>query len=134
MDANLTGHLLSEIEGNIDINNISFTSPKSALFIKNINLSTTTFGKTKELIINSDFLKGKIEGEYSYQTIPATLFYSKIFTNQFLQTKFIYPFIDHVISEQLYISFIVIVHVEITYPFSTNKIAGNRIHDNFYRR
>ncbi|KAA6332749.1 hypothetical protein EZS27_018775 [termite gut metagenome] len=72
IDANLAGHSLSEIEGKIDIDSISFVSPKSILFIKNFNLSTVTFKKTKKLTINSDFLKGKIEGEYSYQTIPAT--------------------------------------------------------------
>ncbi|KAA6341484.1 hypothetical protein EZS27_010708 [termite gut metagenome] len=72
MNANLTGHSLSEIEGKIDVDSISFISPKSTLFIKNFNLSTTTFGKTKKLTIDSDFLKGKIEGEYSYQTLSAT--------------------------------------------------------------
>ncbi|KAA6338098.1 hypothetical protein EZS27_013861 [termite gut metagenome] len=70
IDANFTESSINEIEGKIDIDSISFTGSEDTLFIEKFNLSASTMGETKKLVINSDFLRGKIEGSYSYQTLP----------------------------------------------------------------
>ncbi|KAA6338320.1 hypothetical protein EZS27_013669 [termite gut metagenome] len=70
IDANFTGASIDEMEGKIDIDSLSFTSSEDMLFIEKFNLSASTMGEMKRLVINSDFLRGKIEGSYSYQALP----------------------------------------------------------------
>ncbi|KAA6328701.1 hypothetical protein EZS27_022429 [termite gut metagenome] len=71
-DADFSGTSVNEIEGKINIDSISFIGSEDTIFIKKCYLLATTLEKKKKLVINSDFLKGEIEGRYLYQTIPTT--------------------------------------------------------------
>ncbi|KAA6328859.1 hypothetical protein EZS27_022282, partial [termite gut metagenome] len=70
IDADFAGTSINEITGRIHIDSISFISPDNNFFSETFNLLATTIDDKKRLILNSDFLKGTIEGTYSYATLP----------------------------------------------------------------
>ncbi|KAA6324389.1 hypothetical protein EZS27_026280, partial [termite gut metagenome] len=70
VDADFAGTSINEITGRIHIDSVSFISPGNSFFMETFNLLATKTDDKKRLIINSDFLKGTIEGIYSYATLP----------------------------------------------------------------
>ena len=58
-----------------------------------------------------------------------SIFDNKVFTNHFLQTKFIYSLIDPVITKHFHIALIIKFRPDISRTFSADIISGNRVHN-----
>lgn len=74
LKANFTGGTIDEMNGEINIDSLQFLSPEKSYFLDNLKISATRLDNhQKRLSVNSNFLRGHIEGEYSYRTLPASM-------------------------------------------------------------
>ena len=72
--ADFTGGSIDEMDGEINIDSLYFTSPGQNYFMDNFQLKAVRPDNYhKRLDINSAFLKGSVTGEYSYRTLPASI-------------------------------------------------------------
>lgn len=72
--ADFTGGSIDEMNGEINIDSLQFTSPDKQYFMKNLKIAATrTDEHQKRLAITSNFLQGSIEGDYSYRTLPTSV-------------------------------------------------------------
>ena len=72
--ADFTGGSIDEMDGEINIDSLHFTSPGQNYFMDNFQLKAVRPDNYhKRLDINSAFLKGSVTGEYSYRTLPASI-------------------------------------------------------------
>ncbi len=72
--ADFVGGSVDEMNGEINIDSLLFISPETRYFMDNFNVSAIRKGNnSKCLSFTSSFLKGNIEGNYSYRTLPASL-------------------------------------------------------------
>ena len=72
--ADFTGGAIDEMDGEINIDSLRFTSPGRDYFMDNFKLVVLRpHDSHKRLDIQSAFLKGSIVGEYSYRTLPASV-------------------------------------------------------------
>ncbi|MDR0961181.1 MAG: translocation/assembly module TamB, partial [Mediterranea sp.] len=73
--ANFTGGSIDEMNGEINVDSLHFTAPDKDYFLDNLKITANQRkGERKHLRINSNFLQANIEGDYSYRTLPATVF------------------------------------------------------------
>lgn len=74
LKADFTGGSIDEMNGEINIDSLLFTAPDKHYFMDNLKIAATPKSRTqKSLTIQSPFLRGSIEGDYSYRTLPASL-------------------------------------------------------------
>ncbi len=73
VDANFTGGAIDELNGEININNLTFTSLRQDYSFSNLNVKAKHSEDTNKLIIDSDFFKAAIDGKYNYSTIYNSL-------------------------------------------------------------
>lgn len=72
--ADFTGGSIDEMKGEINVDSLTFVSPDKNYFMQNLKLTATQKDEhNKSLNITSSFLKGNIEGDYSYRTLPASV-------------------------------------------------------------
>ncbi|WP_297644663.1 translocation/assembly module TamB domain-containing protein [uncultured Bacteroides sp.] len=71
--ANFTGGSIDEMNGEISIDSLQFTSPETQYSMNNLKITARKDENRKRLSIRSDFLQGYIEGDYSYRTLPASI-------------------------------------------------------------
>ena len=73
--ANFTGGSIDEMKGEINIDSLQYASPDKSYLIDNLKIAATrTDEQHKRLVLSSNFLRGTIEGDYSYHTLPASIF------------------------------------------------------------
>ena len=72
--ADFTGSSINDMNGEINIDSLQYVAPEQSFFMDNLRIAATQNGKhQKQLTIKSNFLRGSIEGDYSYQTLPASV-------------------------------------------------------------
>ena len=72
--ANFTGGSIDEMNGEINIDSLQVTSPDNQYLLDNLKITAIRKNKhEKSLHIASNFLQGKIEGDYSYKTLPTSI-------------------------------------------------------------
>lgn len=74
INANFTGGNIDEMVGQIDIDSLSYTSPERNYFLDNFRIAAIKQPDDKKrLSFDSNFLRGYIEGDYSYVTLPTSV-------------------------------------------------------------
>lgn len=71
--ANFTGGSIDEMNGEISIDSLLFSSPETQYFMDNLTIAARKDEHQKRLNIQSNFMQGYIEGDYSYHTLPASI-------------------------------------------------------------
>lgn len=72
--ADFTGGSIDEMNGEINIDSLQFTSPDKQYFLDNFKIAATREDEDrKQLKITSNFLQGYIQGDYSYRTLPVSV-------------------------------------------------------------
>lgn len=71
--ADFSGGSIDEMIGEIDIDSLRFSSPGKEYFMNNLNVTATRADNRNELRLTSEFLKARIEGNYLYRTLPASV-------------------------------------------------------------
>ena len=72
--ADFIGSSIDDMNGEINIDSLRFTAPDKDFSMDNLQIAAIQKDEhRKQLKINSNFLKGNIEGNYSYQTLPASV-------------------------------------------------------------
>lgn len=72
--ADFTGGSIDEMNGEINIDSLQFVAPETKYFLNNFKIAATKESETrKRLTIQSNFLRGSIEGDYSYRTLPVSV-------------------------------------------------------------
>lgn len=72
--ADFTGGSIDEMNGEINIDSLNYNAPDKQYFLENLKIAATQKDETqKRLTVTSNFLKGSIEGDYSYRTLPASV-------------------------------------------------------------
>lgn len=77
LNANFQGHSIDDMEGAIDIDSLTLAAPDStkSYFLKNLNITADIDPNgQKQVDIHSSFMNGSIKGNYSYKTLPASIF------------------------------------------------------------
>ena len=71
MKADFTGGSIDKMDGVINIDSLSCVSSGQRYLIDNIKLTALRASdKHQQLVLSSDFMQGRIEGNYSYRTLP----------------------------------------------------------------
>ncbi len=74
VNANFTGGSIDHMNGEISIDSLLYDSPQQQYLMRNFKVTAHNHeGKEKRLNIASDFLRGNIQGNYSYRTLPSTM-------------------------------------------------------------
>lgn len=72
--ADFTGSSIDEMNGEINIDSLRFVTPEENHFMENLKLAAIWEDEQhKRLTITSGFLRGSIEGDYSYRTLPVSV-------------------------------------------------------------
>ncbi|MDO4164556.1 MAG: translocation/assembly module TamB domain-containing protein [Bacteroides sp.] len=72
--ADFTGGSIDEMNGEINIDSLEYIMSGKRYFMDNMNLAATLKDeKNKQLKFTSSFLRGSIEGDYSYRTLPVSV-------------------------------------------------------------
>lgn len=72
--ADFTGGSIDEMNGNINIDSLRYTTSETDYFMNNLNVTASIIDKShKQIVITSPFLRGSIEGDYSYKTLPTSI-------------------------------------------------------------
>lgn len=72
--ADFTGGSINEMNGEINIDSLQYLAPNDSYYLDNLKIAATRKDQhQKRLTITSKSLKGNIEGDYSYQTLPASV-------------------------------------------------------------
>lgn len=72
--ADFTGKFLDDMNGEINMDSLQYLSPEQDYFLDNLRITARqNENQEKRLTINSNFLRGVIEGDYAYQTLPASV-------------------------------------------------------------
>ena len=70
VNANFTGGALDQMNGSLSIEDLRLVTSEEIHKMKYFNVNAIHTDKINQLVVDSEFLKGKIEGQYSYQTLP----------------------------------------------------------------
>lgn len=73
LNANFTGGNINEMIGEINVDSLEFTAPDKDYFMKNMNISATRLNNGNQFRLTSEFLTASIEGNFQYQTLPASI-------------------------------------------------------------
>jgi len=72
--ADFTGSSINDMNGEINVDSLQYIAPEQNFFMDNLRIAATQGDeRQKRLTISSNFLRGTIEGDYSYQTLPASV-------------------------------------------------------------
>lgn len=72
--ANFTGSTIDRIKGEVNIDSLLFTEPENNYLVENFKIEAAQLNDSvKNVIMTSDFMNARIEGIYSYTTLPATV-------------------------------------------------------------
>ncbi|NOZ46531.1 MAG: translocation/assembly module TamB [Chlorobi bacterium] len=66
LTANFEGNSIDNINGRIDIYNANYQNQRDTIVLKKLSVFTNKLENEKELVINSDYLDGKIFGKYNF--------------------------------------------------------------------
>ena len=73
--ADFTGGSIDEMDGEINLDSLTFTAPEKHYFLDNLKITASNKNeKGKTLNISSKFIEGNISGDYSYRTLPTSFF------------------------------------------------------------
>lgn len=74
LKADFTGGSIDEMDGEINVDSLNYTSPDNSYFLNNLKLvASRSDNHLKRLDLLSPFLRGNIEGDYSYRTLPTSI-------------------------------------------------------------
>lgn len=73
LNANFSGRSIDDMIGEINVDSFLYVSPDKEYELKNFNITAKQKSGDKTLELNSEFLHAKIEGKYSYKTIPTSI-------------------------------------------------------------
>lgn len=74
LKADFTGGSIDEMNGEINIDSLNYTSPGDSYFLNNLKLvASRPDSRLKRLDLLSPFVRGSIEGDYSYRTLPSSI-------------------------------------------------------------
>lgn len=74
LKADFTGGSIDEMDGEINIDSLMYASPEQSYFMDNFKLVALRKSENqKRLDFYSSFLRGSIEGDYSYRTLPTSI-------------------------------------------------------------
>ena len=74
LHADFTGGSIDEMNGEISIDSLTFITPQQQHITDRIKIAAVwTDNQHKQLSLQSKFMKGKIEGDYSYRTLPTSI-------------------------------------------------------------
>ncbi len=74
LNADFTGGSIDEMIGEINIDSLQFIAPETQYFMDNMKISAVKENEHRKcLTIQSKFLQSRIEGDYSYRTLPASV-------------------------------------------------------------
>jgi hypothetical protein len=74
INANFTGSSINDMKGEINIDSLSYISPEKDYSFNNLKITAfQSNNQSRQLTINSNFLKASISGEYSYKTLPSSI-------------------------------------------------------------
>ena len=72
--ADFTGSSIDDMNGEISVDSLQYTAPEQDFYMDNLQITATRKEQGRKLLtLNSGFMKGSIEGDYSYQTLPASV-------------------------------------------------------------
>ena len=72
--ADFTGSSIDDMNGEINIDSLYFLTPEKSYFMDNLKLASTWKDEHHKLLsLHSSFLRGSIEGDYSYRTLPVSI-------------------------------------------------------------
>lgn len=72
--ADFTGSSIDDMNGEINIDSLQYIAPDQHFFMDNLRIAASRNDeRRKRLTVSSSFLQGIIEGDYSYQTLPASV-------------------------------------------------------------
>lgn len=72
--ADFTGKSIDDMNGEINIDSLQYSAPDQNFFMDNLRIAAGwNDAHQKRLTVNSSFLRGVIEGDYSYQTLPTSV-------------------------------------------------------------
>lgn len=69
MNADFTGNTIDNIEGEIQIDSLSFITAPSQFFLKELQITASGEETDRKLQISSDIINGEVTGAYSFATI-----------------------------------------------------------------
>ena len=69
---NVSGNSLDNLNGFVNLDSIIFTNKDKILNINEITITSSTNEGYKNIVLNSDFVNGHLEGNFSYNTINQT--------------------------------------------------------------
>ncbi len=73
LKADFTGKSIDDLDGEINVDSLSFVSPEKNFFLDNFKIKAGKKNASERaLIIQSNFLDGNITGDYSYHTLPSS--------------------------------------------------------------
>ena len=68
--ANFTGGSIDQMNGEVSIENLRLVTPEKIYRMNHFTVSSIYTQDFNQLIVDSEFIKGKIGGKYSYKTLP----------------------------------------------------------------
>lgn len=72
--ADFTGSSINDMNGEINVDSLQYIAPEQNFFMDNLRIAATQSDeRQKRLTISSNFLRGTIRSDYSYQTLPASV-------------------------------------------------------------
>lgn len=73
LTANFTGGAIDDMDGEINLDSLSFISPEKRYFLDNLKIiASKKDEKEKSLSIYSNFMEANVAGDYSYRTLPVS--------------------------------------------------------------
>ena len=74
LNADFTGKSLDDMNGSIELDSLVLEAPDGqGTSLDNLTITAGTVGGQKEISLQSPFLNARINGDFSYQTIPASV-------------------------------------------------------------
>lgn len=73
LKANFTGNNIDNLEGDIEISDLSFKTAQDSFLVKNLDIIASGVSSDRHLNIKSDVLNAEISGAYSFKTIVPSI-------------------------------------------------------------
>ncbi|WP_455585695.1 translocation/assembly module TamB domain-containing protein [Bacteroides sp.] len=71
--ADFKGGSIDQMNGDIDVDSLQFTTPEKTFFMKNLHVSAAQQDGINKLALTSEFLTANVEGRFLYPTLPASM-------------------------------------------------------------
>ena len=89
IETEMTGNTLSNLQGNAEVNNLSFQNAGKTYHMNTIHLATDNIGSSKQMSVDCDYGQLKIDGNYNYETLGKSL--SNIIKSKLPTLPYLYP-------------------------------------------